>query len=95
MFKNQEKEKNLNEKDKKQYELHRNQNRLLKLERDRDRKNINLDMLVIYFDLQSVFSLPKGFSSTFYYKRKLTVFNMTATVCMKSKEVPNITYCAI
>lgn len=95
MFKNQEKEKSLNENDKNQYESHKNQHRLLKVERDRDRNNINPNMLIICFDLQSIFSLPKGFSSTFYYKRKLTVFNMTATVCMKSKEEPNITYCAI
>lgn len=41
-----------------------------------------------------MFSLPKGNASSFYYKRKLSVFNLTATVCPAYKK-PKVTYCAI
>lgn len=76
------------------YETHRYEHKMLKAERDADRKNIDPGTLIICYDMQSVFSLPKGFASSFYYKRKLSVFNLTGTVCFpNSKE--KITYCAV
>lgn len=84
---------NISQAEQKIYDTHKNENRLLKCERDIDRNNMNNSTLIICFDMQSVFSLPKGFGSSFYYKRKLNVFNLTVTVCMKEK--PNLTYCAI
>ena len=34
--------------------------------------------MVICFDLQNVYSLPKAEVSNFFYRRKLNVYNMTA-----------------
>ena len=45
-------------------------------ERKKDRENT--DAFVVCFDLENVFSLPRANVSTFFYKRKLSVFHMTA-----------------
>lgn len=63
------------------FKRHKDEVKFLKAERDTDRSNIDDQHLIICFDLQSIFSLPKGFVSSFYYKRKLGVFNFTATAC--------------
>lgn len=64
----------------------------LKADGDNDRNNTNSATRIICYDLQSVFSLPKGNASAFYYKRKLSMYNLTATVI-----IPNVkpfTYCS-
>lgn len=85
--------KNPTENEKKQYDMHIEENTYIKAERNLDRQNNEELRAIICYDLQNVFSLPKGFVSNFYYKRKFNVFNLTATVILKSK--PNLTYCAI
>lgn len=75
------------------FERHKDEVKFLKAERDKDRSNIDDQHVIICFDLQSVFSLPKGFASSFYYKRKLSVFNLTATACFINGK--KLTYCAI
>lgn len=72
------------------YDQHRMANKLAKLERDYDRKNLDGTTAVICYDLQNVFALPKANVSSFYYRRKFSVFNLTGH-CNKNKK----TYCAI
>lgn len=72
---------------------HSYEKNLTKIERDVDRSNIDPNHCVICYDLQNVFSLPKGNASAFFYKRKLNVFNLTATSIIPGKV--NLTYCAI
>lgn len=76
--------------EKKLYENHRKANELAKLERDNDRKNQDDTIAVICYDLQNVFALPRANVSSFYYRRKFSVYNLTAH-CSKNK----ITYCAL
>lgn len=75
------------------FKIHEDDKLSMKAERALDRKNVDRNVIIVCFDLQSVFSLPKGNASSFYYKRKLSVYNMTATVCFANK--PKITYCAL
>lgn len=80
---------NPSSKEKDEYDAHIQQNTFIKAEREMDRKNIDPRKAVICYDMQNVFSLPRGFVSNFYYKRKLSVFNLTATlILLISKELP-------
>lgn len=81
------------EKDRDNYKNHTMEKNMSKAERDLDRSNIDANQCIVCYDLQNVFSLPKGNSSIFFYKRKLNVFNLTATAIIPQKE--KITYCAI
>lgn len=76
----------LSEDEKALYKKHIDENRNCKIDRDRDRQITSKN---------TAFNLPKGFSSIFYYKRKLSVFNMTAIVCAQNSNEKNVTYCAI
>ena len=61
-----------------------------KEERDRDRCIIDSSHAVICFDLENVISLPRANIKSFYFRRKLAVFNLTAH-CSVGKSV----YCAL
>ena len=50
-------------------------------EKKRDKENENI--LIVVFDLQNVVTLPKAEISSFFYKRKLTVYNLTAKLYEK------------
>lgn len=50
----------------------------------------NKNIALICYDLQKVFALPQGYAGNFYYKRKLSCFNLTAHC-----SADNNTYCAI
>lgn len=76
-----------------EFNIHRNETNGLKRERDVDRQNQDPFTVVVCFDLQSTFNLPKGFASSFYYRRKINVYNMTATVIFSNKE--KFTYCCV
>ena len=54
-----------------------------KLERDRDRAN--KDAFCVCFDLENVFALPRANISSFFYRRKLNVYNMTAHCSVDKK----------
>ncbi len=54
-----------------------------KIERDNDRSD--KEKFVICFDLQNVFALPTAEVSSFFYKRKLNVYHMTAH-CSSNKK---------
>lgn len=49
-----------------------------KNERDVDLKNINDSVGIICFDLQNVFQLPVANASNIFYRRKFSLFNLTA-----------------
>jgi hypothetical protein len=63
------------------------QHRLGKLETKEERASDRMDTnaCVVCFDMQNVYSLPKANVSNFFYKRKLTVFHLTAH-CSLSKQ---------
>ena len=76
-----------------EFDIHRNETNILKVERGVDRRKQDPSSVVVCFDLQSVFNLPIGFASSFYYNRKINVYNMTATIIFPNKE--KFTYCCI
>lgn len=94
LYKKQSKDGQLSDCEKKIFEMHTTEKNFCKIERDKDRMSVSNNTIVVCFDLQSTFNLPKGFSSVFYYKRKLSVYNMTATVCTQNTN-DRITYCAV
>ena len=61
-------------------------------ERDNDRSVDAADTAVICFDLQNVIPLPRANISSFYYRRKLNVYNLTAHVAINSEKKG---YCAV
>jgi len=61
-----------------------------KNERDRDRHTTDKTHAVICFDLENVISLPRANIKSFFFRRKLSVFNLTAH-CSVNKQA----YCAI
>ena len=59
-------------------------------ERHADTANADRHNLVVSFDLENVFSLPRTTTSSAFYKRKLNLYNLTAVVNRSRKG-----YCAI
>lgn len=55
------------------YTLHLEEKELCRKEKDLDKQKCNIAV----YDLQAVLSLPKGFSSSFYYKSKINCYNFT------------------
>lgn len=49
-------------------------------ERAKNKELVTMDSLVIDFDLENVFSLPKAKVSSFFHKSKLNTYNLTAIV---------------
>ena len=70
--------------------LHIQSKNSTRAQRTLDRQNIQPETLVISFDMENVFSLPRCDLSSAYYKRKLNVYNLTARVLRTTKG-----YCAI
>lgn len=61
------------------FKKHCNEKKYTKLERDRDRNQAEDPTVgVICFDLENVISLPKSNVGLVFYKRKFSVYNMTA-----------------
>ena len=58
------------------YNAHEANKAQTKLERDNDRRDKT--QVVVCFDLENVIILPKANVSNFFYKRKLSTFNLTA-----------------
>jgi hypothetical protein len=84
----------LNEEDEIEFERHIHAKLAVRAERERDRKV--QDVVVICFDLENVFTMPKCGVSSFFYKRKLTGYNLTAHATLRHGD--NVTvkyYCAI
>ena len=61
-----------------------------KSERDKDRADKK--KAVICFDLQNVLTCPRANVSNFFYKRKLSVFNLTAHLSL-TKKAYNAVWC--
>ena len=70
------------------YESHVVEKQQMRIVRNAHRAATN--QLVISFDLQNVINLPHAEISSFFYKRKLTLYNLTAHVSIGKKG-----YCAI
>ena len=70
-------EENLAEDENSKFTIHQKNKNLAKTERDIDTKNINKKTAIITYDLQNVFALPRADVSSFYYKRKFAVYNLT------------------
>ena len=76
--------------DMKRYENHQAFKIASKTERDQDRSIGDTTHAVISFDLENVISLPRANIKSFYFRRKLSVFNLTAQ-CSIDKSA----YCAV
>nr|XP_047133397.1 uncharacterized protein LOC124811571 [Hydra vulgaris] len=56
-----------------------------KAERDKDRKIIDKNVAVVCIDLENVISLPKSNVGAFFYKRKLSAYNLTGHCSINKK----------
>lgn len=65
------------------YDSHEKGKEETRAERNRDRENG--DAFVVCFDLENVFALPRANVGTFFYKRKLNTYNMTAHCSVNKK----------
>ena len=83
---------NATEAEKQSYEAHKQCQEQTKLERDNDRAaaKASPEHAFVCFDLENVFALPRANVSNFFYRRKFSVFNMTAH-CSLNQEA----YCAV
>ena len=70
--------------EKMEYEIHIKNKAETNEERNHDR--LDKSKCVICFDMENVFSLPTGNISNFFYKRKLTVFHLTAQCSISKKK---------
>ena len=61
----------------------------MRAEKAKDKANSDKNTLLVVFDLENVITLPKVEVGSFFYKRKLTMYNLTT---MTSTEIG---YCAI
>lgn len=57
-----------------QFSVHVNEKVFMRNERENDKKN-NIPVLI--FDLQNVLNIPRAEISSFYYRRKLNIYNLT------------------
>lgn len=75
------------ESDEIEFEMHHHAKNFMRAERNRDRQNKDIGMVVICFDLENILTMPKCGVSSFFYKRKLTGFNLTAhaQLCIEDK----------
>ena len=58
-------------------------------EKNKDKDKLIKNCLLVVFDLENVITLPKADVGSFFYKRKLTLNNLTAMTSSKQG------YCAI
>ena len=72
-----------------EHEKHLSEKLFMREEKKCDNANTNPSSLLIVFDLEKVIILPKAEVSSFFYKRKLTMYNRTAQTNHKKG------YCAI
>lgn len=81
------KEENISEELGIEYKKHLKEKQAMRENRKKDREN---DIPVLCFDLENVLSCPKAEIKNFFYKSKLSVYNMTAHLSV-TKDV----YCAV
>ena len=78
------------EEDAKKYSDHEKSKFETKNERDGDRHKQNKSHAVVCFDLENVICLPRANIKSFFFRRKLSVYNLTAHC-----SVDNRAYCAV
>ena len=61
----------------------------MRIEKSKDKSITDKKTLLVVFDLENVINVPKAEVGTFFYKRKLTVYNLTAMTSRKQG------YCAV
>ena len=61
----------------------------MRAQKAKDKANSDKNTLLVVFDLENVITLPKVEVGSFFYKRKLTMYNLTTMTSSK------IGYCAI
>jgi hypothetical protein len=59
------------------YQNHLKLKEMTRIDRNDDRED--LQKLIISFDLQKVITLPQSFVNNFYHKRKVNLYNLTAS----------------
>jgi len=78
------------EADAKKYSDHEQSKTETKIERDNDRQKQDKSHAIVCFDLENVICLPRANIKSFFFRRKLSVYNLTAH-CSVDKRA----YCAI
>jgi len=73
-----------------EFEEHNLKKKGARATREFDRKRKEANVLVLSFDLENVITVPKADISSFFYRKKLNVYNMTACVDRTKQG-----YCAI
>ena len=79
----------ITEKARRDHDAHLKEKVLMRSEKNKDKVSCKGNKLMIVFDLQNVITLPKAEVSSFFYKRKLILYNLTAQTSTKQG------YCAI
>ena len=79
----------VSEEEEKAHKSHLAEKVAMSAEKAKDKANSDKNTLLIVFDLENVITLPKAEVGSFFYKRKLTMYNLTAMTSSKSG------YCAI
>ncbi|GFO27181.1 DNA repair protein rhp54 [Plakobranchus ocellatus] len=83
----------LTEADEKEHSLHILNKEAMRKASEKDKQDQSIDVLVS-FDLQNVISLPRADISSFFYKRKLNVYNLTGHL-MDHRTSSKKGYCVI
>ena len=79
----------ISDEEKKNHDAHLQEKIKMRSEKDRDKKDDTESKIMVVFDLENVITLPKADVGSFFYKRKLTLYNLTA--CTSTRQG----YCAI
>ena len=79
----------MTDEEKEQHEKHLAEKIAMREEKKKDKLLNNTKCLLVVFDLENVITLPKAEVGSFFYKRKLTLYNLTAMSSSKQG------YCAI
>lgn len=67
------------------YDGHQKDKNETREEREKDRKSKSSTEAIICFDMQNVITCPRANVSSFFYKRKLNIFNLTAHCSLDKK----------
>ena len=79
----------VSEEEEKAHKSHLAEKVAMRAEKAKDKANSDKNTLLVVFDLENVITLPKAEVGSFFYKRKLTMYNLTAMTSSKRG------YCAI
>ena len=83
----------MTDEEKEQHEKHLAEKIAMREEKKKDKLLNNTKCLLVVFDLENVITFPKAEVGSFFYKRKLTLYNLTAMTSSKQGYCANWTEC--